>query len=184
MYPIVEGYKDLVAYGLCLNIADPLGLHSLSMTASYSPYAFLPPDERFHASLEYRYWQWKLTSAYNGADFYDLFGPTKTSRKGYAAELSYTDYLLNDRPSLLEYSLSAAGYSGFEALPDYQNVATTYDKFATLDGRLTYTRYLRSLGAVEYEEGFGWSLHTLNTFVHTSFYPQFYMTMDYGIMLP
>jgi len=35
--PSVEGYKDSEAFGLRFNFADPLGLHSLDVTAAYTP---------------------------------------------------------------------------------------------------------------------------------------------------
>ncbi len=35
-----------------------------------------------HASFDAHFWDWKLSGYYNYADFYDLFGPTKLSRRG------------------------------------------------------------------------------------------------------
>ena len=40
--------------------------------------------DRFHVGLEANYWDWKLSAYFNKADFYDLFGPTKVGRRGYA----------------------------------------------------------------------------------------------------
>ncbi len=184
LYPIVQGYKDLVAYGLCLNLEDPLGLHTISLVGSYSPYPSLPNEERLHASLDYRFWQWKLSAGYNRADFYDLFGPTKTSRKGYSLSLSYSDFLNNDKPASLEYTLSASGYGGLQRLPDYQNVSTSFDKFFTFGGRLNYKYLLRTLGSFEYERGVKWSLHSANTYVRSKLFPKVYSNFEYGIPLP
>jgi hypothetical protein len=150
------------------------------MVGSYSPYPSLSGDERFHAALEYRFWQWKLSTSYNRADFYDLFGPTKTSRKGYSLSLSYSDFFINDKPAILDYSLSASGYGGLERLPDFQNVSTSFDKFVTLNGRLSYKYLMRTLGAIEVERGITWSFHSQGTLVRSRFFPKAFMNLDYG----
>ena len=60
-------------------------------------------------------WDWKLTGYYNYADFYDLFGPTKVSRKGESLKLAHSQYLdlryCRARSSL---DWSVAGYSDLE----------------------------------------------------------------------
>ena len=37
LYPIVEGYKVYPGYGLRFNFADPLSLHRIDLSASYTP---------------------------------------------------------------------------------------------------------------------------------------------------
>src|SRR5213075_1873288 len=32
-YPIVEGYKDRVAYGARVNLSDPVGMHAINLSA-------------------------------------------------------------------------------------------------------------------------------------------------------
>ena len=39
--------------------------------------------------LDWRYLGWHGDFSWNRSDFYDLFGPTKRSRKGFAAQLGY-----------------------------------------------------------------------------------------------
>jgi hypothetical protein len=184
LYPVVQGYKDFVSYGLHLNLADRVGLHTAELTATYSPNRYLENDERIHAALNYHYWQWSIDAAYNKSDFYDLFGPTKTSRKGYSLSVNYTDFIINDKPASLDYSLTLSGYGGLERLPDYQNVNTSFDKFGVASGALRYKYLLRTIGAVDVEKGVQWNLGTSTTVVRGKGFPKIHMNTDYGFLLP
>jgi hypothetical protein len=129
LYPVIHGYKNTAALGLRANIFDPLLLHYADVSVSYSPHKSLSPQERWHVAFNYSYWQWKVRASYNGADFYDLFGPTKRSRKGNVVAVTYSDYLVDDRPTTVEYSLGAGAYWGLERLPYAQNIEVTFDRF-------------------------------------------------------
>ncbi|MCG3118331.1 MAG: hypothetical protein ALAOOOJD_00510 [bacterium] len=183
-YPIVEGYKDFAAYGWRFNFSDPVLLHHLDLTAAYTPNQNLPADERFHAALNYQFWNWKLSATYNNASFYDLFGPTKTSRKGYSAAAQYKKYLIFDDPRTLDCTIGVAGYGGLERLPDFQNVAAPFDKFFALKAGLTYQFFLRSVGAVDDEKGMKWQLISRTNYVRTKFFPRAWANFDYGVALP
>ncbi len=183
-YPLVEGYKDYTSVGERFNLQDPLGVAGFSLTGSFTPSRGIPPAERFHVSAEARWWQWRLTGTYNAADFYDLFGPTRTSRKGYSAGLRYSEYLIFERPKTLEVSFAATVYAGLDRLPEYQNVTASFDNFTTINGRLTYAYMRRSLGAVDNESGVGASLNSLNAIVRGEFIPRVYGTADVGFALP
>ena len=63
----------------------------------------------------------------NSSDFYDLFGPTKRSRKGNSLKLSFGKQISHEKPINLDLSLS--GYWGLERLPNYQNIDATFDRF-------------------------------------------------------
>jgi len=185
IYPIVEGYKDFPAYGLRLNFMDALGgIDAIYLTASYTPNRILPSDERFHAGLELTHWNWTFTGTYNGADFYDLFGPTKTSRKGYSLGVHFNDYFIYDKPKTLEYSIALAAYGGLEKLPDFQNVNASFDKLLALKADLNYSYLLKSLGAVEYEQGLTWRIAARSNVVNKKWYPRFYANCDAGFLLP
>jgi hypothetical protein len=184
LYPIVEGYKDVPAYGLRADLMDPVGFHTIDVTASYSPNQGLPEDERIHAALRYRSSSWELGGRYNAGDFYDLFGPTKSSRKGYAVELRYSDFLLNERPHTVEYSLSAAGYGNLEVLPEFQNIGTALDKFLRVGGSLTSSFLTRTLGAVEVERGLKMGLFSNATFARDDVFPKVYGKFDVALPLP
>ena len=50
---------------------------------------------------------WSARFRLNPTDFYDLFGPTKTSRKGHSLGLGYHKTLVYDRPRQVEEVLVA-----------------------------------------------------------------------------
>ncbi len=182
--PIVHGYKSAVAWGLRASIFDPLLLHNADLSVSYSPHRSLANIERLHATFNYQYWQWKVRASYNAADFYDLFGPTKRSRKGNSLSVNYGDHLLDDRPTMMDYSLGLGAYWGLERLPYAQDIAVTYDRFFTFSGEVKYARTLRSLGAVDAEKGLQLSLSNYTFIVRSVWFPQFHATADMGFALP
>jgi len=184
IYPIAEGFKEFPSYGLRMNLSDPILFHNIDVTASYSPNRLLPHNERFHASFNYKILNWKLSGTYNGADFYDLFGPTKISRKGYSLSLQYKDFIIFDEPEIFEYHVKVAGYAGLERLPDFQNVSTSFDRFYSLNGRLNYHNVARSLGAVDDETGFLWDFVSHTNLVSKKVFPRFSSDAAYGFLLP
>ncbi|NIR52730.1 hypothetical protein GWO43_29345, partial [candidate division KSB1 bacterium] len=183
-YPVVEGYKDFATVGMRFNFQDQLGLSGFDLTASYSPDRDLPSDERVHVGFNFHHWQWKLTAKYNDSDFYDLFGPTKTSRKGYSVGLEYRKSLFFDEPKTLDFRFDATGYGDLERLPDFQNVAATFDELLTGGVSLNYKFVRHSLGAVDEEKGLKWQLAARNNFVNSENFPRVFGTWDYGIPLP
>ncbi|MBP7147582.1 MAG: PD40 domain-containing protein [Acidobacteria bacterium] len=184
LYPVLEGYKDSVAAGVRFEGADPAGLHTMHLTAAYSPDEDLATTERIHASFGYSHWPWTVRAAHNGTDFYDLFGPTKTSRKGDALSVSYENYLINEPPRTLQYSLGAAGYWNLERLPQYQNVATNIGEFQAVSAGLGYQRVRRTIGGVEPEKGLGWRLVGNGTHVGADLFTRMRGDIDIGIPLP
>lgn len=183
-YPVVEGYKDFAVFGWRFNLSDPVGFHSIDLTASYSPNRNLAEKERIHFGLNYHFWNWELGIHHNNSDFYDLFGPTKTSRKGTAFYAKYGSFLLSQKPKTLQYSFRFSGFRGLERLPDFQNIAASFDRFYTLSGKLEYKYLLRSLGAVEYEEGVEWQLQSFTYYVRSQLFPHFFSNLSYGFLLP
>jgi len=184
IYPVVEGYKDFPAYGLRFNIAEPTTLHRMDFTISYSPNQLLAEKERLHAAFNYQFWQWRIGATYNGADFYDLFGPTKLSRKGNSLTVEHKDYLIFHEPETMDYRISLGGYWGLERLPEFQNVPTSFDRFLSLDARLSYKNTVKSLGAVEDEGGTQWQAASHANYVSGQFIPRVYADFDYGTLLP
>jgi hypothetical protein len=184
IYPIVEGYKDFPAYGLRFNFMDRIGFSRVDLTASYTPNQPVPEDERVHLGLNFYHWQWRLSATYNGADFYDLFGPTKTSRKGYSLGLQYRKNLLYDEPKTLDFNVNVTGYGGLEKLPDFQNVNATFEELLSARAALNYQFFDKSLGAVEEEKGVKWQLVSQNNYVNGEVFPRLYTNFDYGVLLP
>jgi hypothetical protein len=183
LYPIVHGYKNSVAGGLRFNFLDPLLLHGLDVSVLYSPVPSHPVEERLHGILRYEYGPWRLKGTYNASDFYDLFGPTKRSRKGYSLTAAYRGSVIDDAPEALSYSLQAGGFGGLERLPAFQNIATTTRDFLTLTGSLSYRKVLRSLGAVDAEKGVLASVTAHSSYARTTAFPLVYGTLDGGIPL-
>ena len=184
IYPIVEGYKNFPAYGLRFNLSDPIGLHRIDLTGSYSPNHFLQDDEKMHVAANYSYMNWKLSYTYNHADFYDLFGPTKVGRKGYSFSINYDKTLLYDQPRTMNYSLSLTHYGGLERLPDFQNIGVTFERLLTAQLSFNYKYLTASLGAVTYEKGFEWYVESNANYVNKKIYPRIYNNFDYGFALP
>jgi len=182
-YPIIHGYKETIALGSRLNFLDPLLLHSLDVRLLYTPNGILPPYERFHAMAQYQYWGWTLSGTYNVSDFYDLFGPTKKSRKGGSLAVGYHHSLLDDQPTTMNYSLRMAGFINLERLPAFQNVATSARSFLTATASLNYSRRLSSLGAVDYEKGITWELNAHTYYARTTYFPLVWATFDWGFPL-
>jgi WD40 repeat protein len=183
-YPIVQGYKDTAAGGVRVEIADRLRLAGVSLTASYSPDPSLLANERAHVSFDAHLWSWKLRGYYNNADFYDLFGPTKVSRKGYALELGHSKNLIFDIPRTLELTWNVAGYAGMDRLPDYQNVVATYHSLAEGNLGLKYSFLERSQGAVDDERGTQWGVFARLNYAGSSALPRFWANYDRGKLLP
>ena len=183
VYPVVQGYKDMVSYGLRFNIAGAIGFQSLDFTATYSPYKFLPKNERFHLKLNYSYLDWNFESTLNRADFYDLFGPTKVSRKGYSVGVRYKKSLIYDNPRKMNYSIHTTWYGNLERLPDYQNIKASYDKLLNVGLEYNYQDMRASLGAVDYEKGFKWAVTSSNNYVNERLVPLIHTEFDFGISL-
>jgi hypothetical protein len=183
-YPIAQGYLNTVAVGVRTEFADLLHVAGVSFDASFSPDPNLPENQRAHLSFDAHYWNWKLTGSYNYADFYDLFGPTKLSRKGESLKLAHSQYLINDTPRTLSLDWSVAGYSDLNALPEYQNVSTN-NVGNLLDANLglKYSNLVRAQAAVDDEKGTAWGIHTRLYYTHGAF-PSFWGNYDRGFLLP
>jgi hypothetical protein len=183
-YPVVQGYKYYSSYGLRFNLSDPLGFQNVDFMASFSPYHQLNMNERLHLDFSYSYLNWKVKSTLNRADFYDLFGPTKTSRKGYSVGLEYHESLIFDKPLEMDYTIYSTFFGNLERLPDYQNIASSYDKFLNAGVTWDYQYQVSSLGAVDKEKGFNWGITLDNNYVRRTLYPQLHTDFDLGFALP
>ena len=152
-YPVLQGYKNTAGLGYRFNFEDPIRFASFSLTAAYTPAGSLPGGERGHIDATGHYLGWRGELAWNKSDFYDLFGPTKHSRKGFAAKLGYDRLLIFDEPRKLELRHDLAYYSGIDTLPGAQNVGTPFTRLLEGQLGLHFTDVRRSLGAVDDEKG-------------------------------
>lgn len=183
-YPIVEGYKDTQAVGMRFNFSDPIQLNRVVVNASYSPSRRIPGSERAHLRVQYRRYDWHAEARWNAADFYDLFGPTRTSRKGYALRAGWEHPFVYDPPRRMTLAADAAYYGGLDRLPQYQNVATPSDRLAEASVRLRYENVRSSLGHVDDEKGQRWELWSGADFSRGSLVPQLLASHDAGFQLP
>ena len=97
-FPVLQGYKNFGGIGYHFNFDDPLSSRAWASPPPTRRADKLPSDERGHVDIAGRYLFWKAALSWNRSDFYDLFGPTKRSRKGYAAKLGYDWLLIYDEP--------------------------------------------------------------------------------------
>ncbi len=188
-YPVVEGYQDAagtdaVAGGVRLSFSDRIGTTGLDVTGSWSPGQGLPPSEQLHLRAVFRHWNWRVAATLNPGDFYDLFGPTKTSRTGYGLAVQYTGTLLYEAPRSLAYTLQLAGFGGLKTLPEYQDVAAPYDRLLSFTGDLAYESLRRSLGAVDVEMGTTWGASVRNTYANGVLYSRLNLDAAKGLLLP
>ncbi len=184
IYPIVEGYKDFVAYGIQLNLSDELQLSKAKIKLAYSPNQLIPEKERLHLSLNYNYWQWELKTGLNKTNFYDLFGPTKVSRAGYYVQLGYKHNIVIDKPIESSISFSAAHYGDLEKLPQYQNVNADFSELSLLSVNYKYSRLQRSLGAVEDESGYKFITDFETAYFNNVFIPKISLSVEQSFLVP
>jgi hypothetical protein len=156
-YPIVQGYKDTQAIGMRFNLSDPLQINRAAISASYSVATDLPGRERVHLRGEYERYDWKASATWNNADFYDLFGPTKVSRKGYNLTLGHATTLVYDQPKRMTLTIKGTAAGNLDQLPQYQNVPVNVDRLYSGDVELAYTDVRSSLGHVDDEKGRIWA---------------------------
>jgi hypothetical protein len=180
-YPMVEGYKNSVGAGALLRWADPMGFDSIQLTVSHSPDSDLPPEERTHAELTYHHLGWNLRASHNDADFYDLFGPTKRSRRADAFGVGYENALIYDKPRELHFRFDLDHYTNLERLPDAQNVAATFEKLTSAKAGLNYSYVLNSLGSVDDEKGVRAELVAEGNYVNSDVIPRYRAGLDFGL---
>ena len=184
-YPIIEGYRGSEAPGWFFQFTDPAQLHKFELGASYSVGSDLPTNERLHVGLDYKALNWSASYRHNGADFYDLFGPTKRSRKGDAYSIGYDRALIFDEPRRLDFSGALSYYTGLDTLPGNQNVPTqAIEDILSLDLGLHYTHTEKSIGAVDHEKGLRWdvALSVDDSDFDTVVKP--HLGLDFGFALP
>ena len=136
LYPVIEGYKDSVAFGAHARFSDPIGFDSLHLTLSYSPDSSLDSDERLHANLEFKHLLWSVGLKWYAGNFYDLFGPKKRSREGYSLHYDSERPLVYAPPETLYLVTNLAFFDKLDALPGFQNVPSPTDKLTEGPDRL------------------------------------------------
>jgi WD40-like Beta Propeller Repeat len=180
LYPMVQGYKDSWALGMHGSFGDPVGLDRIGVDLAWSPDGSLPKYERAHFAAQWQHLGWRIGYKHNGADFYDLFGPTKVSLRGNEWLVGYKRPLIYDTPRTLDLDLSLKTYNGLDTLPGSQNVDTPISKLTRASAKLDYGYVLDSLGHVDDEKGLRWNLNLDVNRVYGSTIPMLYGGVDFG----
>lgn len=192
-YPALAGFVDRDAFnsvtpvaGYSLQFQDPVGLSRMKAFVGVSPWSRNPWANRVHADLQWDYRLWHASASWNHSDFYDLFGPTQTSRKGYGFSVGYGRSNRLMAPLKKEWGADLAAYGLMDALPIAQNVLIGSEcrsiQGASFYYHLSKTR--RSLGGVVNEQG--WELGTDNNIYLAAghLYPTFTATANGGLLVP
>jgi len=184
LHPVVEGYKDSVAFGLHANFEDPAYFNQVNVTLSYSPDGGIAGGEKFHADVEYKGLNWRGRYWHNDADFYDLFGPTKRARKGDAFIVGYERALIYDDPRVLRVSAEVGYYMGLDTLPANQNVQVLFSNIFATELEVTYTNTQKSQGSVDHEKGWRWNVAANVDRAGGDTLVRFHGGIDVGFALP
>ena len=134
--------------------------------------------------IEYRHSLWKFGAKWNGADFYDLFGPTKRSREGYSAYVGYERPLIYSPPEEMSLKVDAAYYGDLDSLPAFQNIPSPSDRLFTANIGLEYEYPRASIGWVDDETGHLWGLYTHAYVADSDVIPSSYGKLRLGFALP
>ena len=183
-YPVLQGYRAARGAGLHASFGDPLGFVQIGITAAVTPGQDLPADERGHFEVSGRYLGWHASVAWNRSSFYDLFGPTKSGRRGFAATLGHDRVLLLEPSRKLEARSKLAYYEGLDSLPGAQNVQARFERLVTAEAGLHYTAVQRSLGAVDDEKGVAAAATVLVSRAAGHVVTQPVLRLDAGVALP
>jgi hypothetical protein len=184
-YPVIEGYLDSAALGWAMKLQDPAQFHNVDLSASYSPDSSLDSSEQLHFSAEYSALNWNARYWHNDADFYDLFGPTKRSRKGDAFILGYEKALIFDEPRVLNFASELAYYTGLDTLPGNQNVPTFfYEDILHGEVEFNFTDTRKSQGAVDHEKGWEWDVVASADHANNDTIPKLRVGLNFGVALP
>ena len=183
-YPDLAGYKDGIVAGYRMNWQDRTGLSKINLFLAASPWSRYPGDQQSHGHLQWDYWNWHLDAAWNKTDFYDLFGPTKRSRAGYSIGISHQRKHTLQAPFEWSYGFGATHYGDLEVLPQFQNISTPLRSFQSMSASIGISKLRKSLGAVEKEQGYIWSLDAYSYLANGSLYPSMISSQDIGWLLP
>ena len=112
-----------------VNLSDRDAAESRQRRGSFSPVTDLPASERLHLEGRVRTLRLAGHASFNKADFYDLFGPTKTGRKGYVrGRRPHRRTLIYDEPRRLTLEVDGSLSGNLDRLPDFQNIPVDVDR--------------------------------------------------------
>lgn len=200
-YPVMMGYKNFYGIGYALHFSDPLNFREFQFSASYTPVNWVNPlgnerdtlnnimekSEQIHLSLTGKIGRYTFSVLHNPASFYDLFGPTKFSRRGTWLRVDYTRPLIWDLPRKLDLTVGSGAFYGLQKSPYFQQIDTqdfTDSLFVNFDATLSYSNMRSSLGAVDPEKGFRWTVRPMMATTGGQTFATVVGSYDFGIQLP
>ncbi|MDX1477793.1 MAG: hypothetical protein R3301_08790 [Saprospiraceae bacterium] len=200
-YPIVVGYKDNIGLGYKFHMSDPFNFREFEFSVAYTPSRWvngwvtdeprdsvdISNDEQWHISFLAELGPWTIDASYNAADFYDLFGPTQSSRKGLRVGLNYDKSIVYDPPRVLDFRAGLSGFYGLDQSPEFQQIRAlgfNTNFFLNLSSSLSYRSLKGSLGGVDAEKGIRTMLWGSVASSAGNYFPRVVGTLDYGIQLP
>ena len=133
--------------------------------------------------MEYKLKAWNFHASWNKTDFYDLFGPTRTSRRGYNIGLSYEREYTMQPPFKWHWGASVNAYGDMDALPMYQNVSVGNDvrTFQTANFSIGASKTRTSLGGITPEQGYDCRLSGYAWLVDGKCFPSLTLSLDEGV---
>jgi hypothetical protein len=183
-YPVLQGYKNSIGLGYHASFSDPISFANLGITVAETPTGDLPESQRGHVDIKGDYLGWRAEVSWNKSDFYDLFGPTKISRKGDAVRLGYDQLLIYDNPRKMIIKYDLVYLNNIDTLPDAQNVVTPFTRLTKEQIDWSYSDLRRSLGAVDDEKGIAWDAIATAYQVEGTSVGQAHGDLDMGWALP
>ncbi|MCQ2183220.1 MAG: hypothetical protein MJY89_07470 [Bacteroidales bacterium] len=193
IYPDISGFTDKGAWnnmtpvlGARMSFYDPLSLFSANLFVGASPWSNNEWKNKFHISADIKYKFWTLKAAWNPTNFYDLFGPRRSSRKGYQISLAYDYTNKIQAPFTWQWGASIAHYGDMDALPLYQEIEVDkgITSFQTANLYAGMEKVRRTIGFVDAEQGYSLSANAYTYLADSKFYPSIDFSGDFGVLLP
>ncbi len=183
-WPDISGYKNTVVTGYRIHWHDPVAISQIDLYLGISPWSSFSDKQKIHASLTWSYWNWKIFSTWNKTDFYDLFGPSKRSRAGYSIGISHERKYTLREPIKWSYGFGLYTFGDLEMLPQYQNIETPLRNFQAATASFALSKLRRTLGGVDDEKGYKWSVEGSTYYAGKSFFPSIVSNQDVGFLVP
>ena len=159
--PVISGFENKKVLGVFSRISDPMLVHDLRIHLGVSPFDEDNAGTEYHLHVHYDYKkEWEFDIEHNASDFYDLLNDRKASLRGDVYGITNTYYWTYDNPLKSKQTTSLTLYFNQSyfldniiqvSQPDFMVAQTEYER-----------QYLRrSIGSVEYERGYKYSVKGL-----------------------
>lgn len=190
-YPDISAFVDRKAWnnmtpviGYTFKFQDPMMLSSMTISVGTSPWSNNDWVNKFHFDWLWDYKFWHFSASWNHTDFYDLFGPIRGSRKGYAVKAGYTYKSSILAPLQTRWGVRLSAYGLTDELPVAQEIRTSAEHMQSLAAFASIRKCRKSLGGVKDEQG--WEFGTTNYLYQAGgkFYPFISATANGGVLLP